>query len=405
MSKIPTICIGEDDTHPVDLFRQLEQLGFAVTRKVYPFAEAVEALAQPVEPVLAVIDLGSDMEKAFDFVERIQADLRHVYIIVTSSDQSSSTVLRALRSGAGEFLTQPFEPTEVREALERIQKRIELQPAPAQQKTTGSILAVFSNKGGVGTTTVATNLAVALASKETPKKSVCLVDLDLQFGSVNSCLNLNAQYTIVDMIKNHDRLDPMFLEGSLAKHASGARILAAPNFTEEADSITATDVDRLLDFLTNEFDFVILDCAKRIHETTLCVLQKSRLILFVTQLDVPSVNLTRRALDFFERIQLPLSKVRMIVNHYVKSNTITLEAVEKTLGIKPSWLLPWDREVTVSALNQGLSVMETQSKAKISRGFRRLADEVGEAVASPGSDQQGSRKGAGVLSRWLPKFA
>ena len=132
----------------------------------------------------------------------------------------------------------------------------------ATHRQRGHLLTVFSAKGGVGTTPVTANLGVALATMQS--HTVCLVDLVLQFGGLTSFLNLDASYTILDFVKNLQRMDPLFIEGSLGKHTSGVRVLAEPTYAEEASKITASDVDQTIDTLTEAFDFVLIDTRKNL---------------------------------------------------------------------------------------------------------------------------------------------
>ena len=163
-------------------------------------------------------------------------------------------------------------------------------------------------------------------------KSVCLVDLVLQFGSVTSFLNIDASYTILDLVKNLKRIDPLFLDGSLVKHASGIRVLAEPFYAEDARRITPADIDEILDVLSQSFDFVVVDTPKEFDDMLALVLDKANLILFITEMDVPSLKSAHRAFELFERMGIYDKKIRLILNRYVKSKLMTLESVEKALG-------------------------------------------------------------------------
>ena len=116
------------------------------------------------------------------------------------------------------------------------------------------------------------------------------MDLVLQFGSVTSFLNLEASYTILDLVKNLKKIDPMFLDGSLVKHASGIRVLAEPFYAEDARRITPADIEEILEVLSQSFDFVVVDTPKEFDESLALVLDKANMILFVTEMDVPSLK-------------------------------------------------------------------------------------------------------------------
>ncbi len=398
--RVPVVLIGQDNIALVSLRQQIEKEGnYLVGNQILGFEEADTALTARPGPVLAIVDLSRDTEKGLEIAQSIKSKLSDVHILVTAPEKDPETILRAMRSGAEEFLMQPFHWPEVLQALERIRGKIDFQSARGVEQ--GRIIAVFSNKGGVGSTTVATNLAVTLASK---KKSVCIVDLVLQFGSVTTFLNLEASYTILDLVKNLKRIDRLMLDGSLVQHASGVRVLAEPFHAEDASIVKVEDVEQILDTLTQSFNFVIVDTPKEFDDTVSLALDKSHLILFVTEMDVPSLKSTHRALEFLERLGIYRSKIRLVLNRYIKSKIMSLESVEKTLGIKIFWTLPNDYPTAIAALNQGLAIQEADSKSELSRSYYGLADGVLESLSITGGFGEGEGKKSGILRRWLPGF-
>lgn len=398
--KLPIVLIGEDNIALVSLRQQIEkEPALFMDGRILGFEEAFETLQTKTGPVLAIVDLSRDSEKAFLVAREIKLKLPNSHLVMTSPDKKPETILRAMRSGAEEFLTQPFHWPEVLQALEQIHGKIDIQAARAVAQ--GRMITVFSNKGGVGTSTVVTNLAVALAP--TKRKSVCIMDLVLQFGSITTFLNLDASYTILDLAKNLKRIDPLLLDGSLVKHASGVRVLAEPLHAEDARTISVNDVEQILDILVQAFEFVIVDTPKEFDDAVSLALDKSDLILFVTEMDVPSLKSAHRALEFLERLGISRKKVRLVLNRYVKSKVMTLEAVEKTLGIKVFWTLPNDYPTAIAALNQGLSILESDPRSEIGRSYQGLANAVMETIYYP-QRAEGEGKKPGILSRWIPAF-
>jgi pilus assembly protein CpaE len=316
---------------------------------------------------------------------------------MTSSTANPDTILQAMRSGAEEFLTQPFNWPEVLKSFEAIYRKIDSHMSRSVER--GHIIAISSNKGGVGSTTLATNLAASLVNH---KKSVCLVDLVLQFGSVTSFLNLDASYTILDLAKNLKRIDPLFLDGSLVKHASGIRVLAEPFYAEDARRITPADIDEILDVLAQSFDFIVVDTPKEFDDLLGLVLEKANLILFVTEMDVPSLKSAHRAFELFERMGIYDKKIRLVLNRYVKSKLMSLESVEKALGVKVFWTLPNNYPTAIAAVNQGLSIQECDPRSDIARSYSGLTDAVLEVCAGAGALRHGADKKGGILDRLIP---
>jgi pilus assembly protein CpaE len=398
--KLPICLIGEDSLALASLKQQLErESSVSVEPRVFSYGEAFDGLKTRSGSIVAVVDINLDPERAFNVAEQIKLRLPNVRLVMTSPTGAPDTILRAMRSGAEEFLTQPFNWAEVLKSFDTIRKKVDVHTSKGSER--GHILAISSNKGGVGSTTAATNLAATLVAQ---KKSVCLVDLVLQFGSVTSFLNIDASYTILDLVKNLKRIDPLFLDGSLVKHASGIRVLAEPFYAEDARRITPADIDEILEVLAQSFDFVVVDTPQEFDDMLALVLDKANLILFITEMDVPSLKSAHRALELFERMGIYDKKIRLILNRYVKSKLMTLESVEKALGVKVFWTLPNNYPVAIAAVNQGLSIQECDPKADISKSYSGLTDAVLNTFLFSGSSRAeiGDDKRSGLLGRFLP---
>ncbi len=398
--KLPVVLIGEENIALASLRQHLaKDPDFPVDHKIHSFAEAEEALRKKTGPVLVVVDISREAEQAFRTAEDLKLTLPHIHLLMTSADNNPQTILRALRSGAEEFFTQPFHWPEVAQCLERMRQKIALHRANGSEP--GAMITIFSSKGGVGSTTVATNLAVALTAAQ--QHEVCLVDLVLQFGTVTSFLNLDASYTILDLVKNLQRIDSLFLDGSLIKHPSGIRVLAEPFHAEEASRITPADIDSTLDTLVRAFDFVVVDTPKEIDEVVFPALEKAHLILVVMEMNVPSLKSVHRALASLERLGIPLHKIRLVINRYVASKLMTLESVEKTLAIKVFWTLPNDYPTAIGALNQGVPILDINPKSRLAKSYRELAGAIREELAvAAGRKSAGEDRKPGLFSRWLP---
>lgn len=398
--KFPIVLIGEDSLTLASLKQQLEkEPAFYLEPRVLTYAEAFEGLHNKTGPTIAVVDLTRDPERAFTIAEEIKFKLSHVRMVMTSPNSNPETILRAMRSGAEEFLTQPFNWAEVFKSFDAIRKKIDIHTNRIADR--GHIIAICSNKGGVGSTTIATNLAANLVNH---KKSVCLVDLVLQFGSVTSFLNIETSYTILDLAKNLKRIDPLFLDGSLVKHASGIRVLAEPFYAEDARRITPADIDEILDVLAQSFDFVVIDTPKDFGEMLALVLDKAHLILFATEMDVPSLKSAHRAFELYERMGIYAKKILLVLNRYVKSKLMSLESVERALGVKVFWTLPNNYPVAIAAVNQGLSVEECDPRSDIAKSYEGLTEAVLGNFASLGtlSAENQDDKSPGLWARLMP---
>jgi pilus assembly protein CpaE len=400
--KIPVVLIGHDNIALIGLRQQIDkERDFSSADKIRGFDDALESLRTKTGPVIAIFDLTRDIGRMLALAQEIKIKFANVHLVATSGASDTEIILQAMRSGAEEFLAQPFNWPTVVQSLERIRAKINLKSAKNSDR--GRILTVFSNKGGVGTTTVATNLAVALATEH--RKSVCLVDLVLQFGSVTSFLNLEPTYTILDLVKNLKHLDPMLLEGSLVRHASGVRVLAEPFHAEDASAIKHTDVDEILTPLIQSFDFVIVDASKEFDDNVAVTVERSHQVLFVTEMEIPSLKNSRRAIDLFQRVGVPQANVRLVLNRHIKSKIIDVEAVEKALGTKVFWTLPNDYPTAISAINQGVSIVTSAPKTDLARSYRGLAERLASIMGSSSAARAQEEEKSGVLHKWLPGLA
>jgi pilus assembly protein CpaE len=215
-------------------------------------------------------------------------------------------------------------------------------------------------------------------------------------------LNIEASYTILDLVKNLKRIDPLFLDGSLVKHGSGIRVLAEPFYAEDARRISPADIDEILDVLAQSFDFVIVDTPKDFGEMLALVLDKAHLILFVTEMDVPSLKSAHRAFELYERMGIYEQKIRLVLNRYIKSKLMSLESVEKALGVKVFWTLPNNYPVAIAAVNQGISIQESEARSDIAKSYEGLTEVLIHTFMLSGTPKMEDDKKAGLLGRWIP---
>jgi pilus assembly protein CpaE len=209
-------------------------------------------------PDIGLVDLDANPEKALDLVARITENAPRCAVLVTSSSNDGHLILKAIRAGAKEFLTQPVRIDDLLAALGRISER---RVGPGENRLRSSqIVAVAGVLGGVGTTSVAVNLACALA--QPPDNSVTLVDLDLCLGDADIFLDAIPDYTLVDVAQNVTRLDFSLLKRSLTKHSSGVYLLPRPVQLEDAALIGADDLRRVIGLLKATFTHLVFDLSK-----------------------------------------------------------------------------------------------------------------------------------------------
>lgn len=336
---------------------------YAVTR--------TERLAPGGTALLVVVDLDTAGKEIYQQIQQFRADGGRSWLAVTSQSATAEQLLDAMRAGANDFLRPDGTAEELREVLRRAAGAV--QPDASRGPSGGLVVGVFSNKGGVGTTTIAINVAGALARRTAG--SVVLVDLVLQHGDIGTLLDTPSVYTVAHLAREVDRADASYLKSAISKHPSGLFVLPAPAAADEAESVTGTMVSRIVTALRGAFDYVILDLANEFSDPTLAALDASDRILLLTLPDVPSVRNTRRGLELFERLRYEPSKTLLAVNRADAQGRMQQDTMETALGRPIQWSVPNDYQAVVQAVNQG-TVIRPQPRGK------RLAENLDLLVES-----------------------
>jgi pilus assembly protein CpaE len=352
-----------------------------------PDIQAGLKLVKQLKPSLVIMQL-HPVEEALAAAEKIKTEHPRVTVYLTGSDPGADVILKAMRAGASEFLSRPVTGTDLSAAMKKMTTRIQQETAVAGQL--GEIVTVFSNKGGVGTTTIATNLAVSLA-KETGEQ-VVIADLDLQLGDVTMFLNMKPRYTIVDVVSRGPGLDPSSVHSALAKHESGIYVLGEPAKPEDADTISPDQVGQVLSHLRQMFKYVIVDATHSFEDRTIEVLDVSDTILVVVLLDLPNIRNVQRCLDIFNRLPgYSEGKVKLVVNRYMPDLQIGIPQVERTLKSEVYWKIPNDYASVMNSINSGTPLTSIDGLSPVSASIRDLARDIaGLPAAEP--EQESKQK-------------
>src|SRR5215813_12335689 len=331
-----------------------------------------------LKPTAAIIVLGANADQPLKLIRRMTAECPSTAIISAAQNPSGDQILQSLRSGAREFLNLPIRAEELKTVLDRIGEfhdgRVE---AP---KNKGRMIAVFSSKGGCGTSFIAANLAAAAAA------STCLVDLNLQAGDLPLFLGVDPKYSIADMAENRSRLDGELINSLLAPVSSNLSLLAAPREADAADEIEPQHVFEVLEKLRENFECVVLDPQHTFDGITLQALDQSDNILLVLTLDIPAIRSTQRAMEIFDRLGYPRNKIRIIVNRFSKQIDLDLRQVEKYLGQSVTGFVSSDYQTAVTSINLGKPLVQSEPHSKIAVELKRIAHAlagVTQAVESP----------------------
>jgi len=319
---------------------------------------------------LLILEMDEDRTKTFGLISSIQAASPSTEIFLTAPRTEPEVLLEALRAGVKEFIPQPIQRAELEDAFTRFKERHKDRPPETMKR--GKLINIIGSKGGVGTSTIAVNLAIGLLQAH-ENRSVVLVDLNPQFGDAALFLDVEPAHTLGDIAKNLERLDETFLRGILSQHPSGLYLLPSVNTVEEIGTLTAESAEKTLALLQESFDYVIVDSGDSLADTTLAVLNMSPILLLVSTLTVPALRSTKRLLDIFSHVGYPRESVEIIINRFQKRTEVSLKDMEDLVGKKVFWKIPNDYFATMEAINKGKPLSTIARRAEITKSFYKLA--------------------------------
>lgn len=335
-------------------------------------------------PEVLIMDCRVDVESKLAMVAALVETYPATGVLLVS-DQPAELALAALRVGVQEILSPEASLEEFGASVEaiievtrnRVRQFSEV-PDEAAPVRRGRVINVMSPKGGVGKTTVSTNIAIGLAQHE--PGSTVIVDLDVQFGDVASALDLEPTHFIADVVHGPARYDAMVMKTFLTMHKSGLHVICAPNSPADADAITPEDVTHLLEMLTAEFRYVVLDTSPGMSDTTLAALDATTDLVLLTSMDVPGVRGMRKELDTLTTLGVQTETRHIVLNFADPKGLLSLADVEATLKTRVSLTLPRSKH-TINSTNQGIPLLESGQRDPMSKSLTKLVERL--VVAPP----------------------
>jgi pilus assembly protein CpaE len=290
-------------------------------------------------------------------------------LIGTAPKADPDLILRGMRAGVQEFLISPPDQNDLASALDRL---VRLKTKETQR---GTVVAVYSGKGGLGTTSVAINLAYGFA-KNHPDRRVALADFVMGNGDVRVLLNLKPAYDVGDLAIKMDRVDEELLFSVLSTTPGGVWVLPAAENEEVADLLDATAAASILNHLRAHFS-VVVDCEHHMSDRTLAAFDAADRIVLVTQLLVPALRSTKRTLELCERLGYADSKFFIVVIRHHSGDVLSLTDAKDVLGREVFWTIPNDYRAFADALTRGRPVTDKDATSPLGRNFVQLAAKLG----------------------------
>lgn len=353
---------------------------FGMTVESFPSADACAPLLDEEHPAVVVVGPTEVAANGISLAELIEHDGGDAAVLLIAGAVDTQLLRAAIKAGVRDVIVASdgadAAVASILAASKAVARRresaVEVQP-PAQEARLGKVITVFSTKGGVGKSVLATNLACVVA-RDLGKRTI-LVDLDLEFGDVSVMLQIAPDRTIYDAVQVIDRLDAEMMQGFLAEHSSGLHALLAPVRPEEAESVTTGRIGQILAILRTLADFVIIDTPASLSDVVLSALEQSDVVLAVATLDVPSVKNTKVSLQKLHQLGLDGSRVRLVLNRADSKVWLEPHEIEKAIADRIVARIPSDRIVPRS-VNKGVPVVMDAPRSAVARSIVALARQV-----------------------------
>lgn len=320
-----------------------------------------------------LVDLSNNKQEKLDLILKVSQQCPNCKVLALSDNPTVDLIIRIMRAGAKEFVPIPILKNEFFDSLNKIISQFE----EPKKNNKCKIISVFSNKGGIGKTSLATNLALEL-SKIT-KESVALIDMNFQMGDITTFLDLKPSFNISYMLENIDKINETFLLSTLEKYKnSSLYILADPPYFKQADNIQPKQITKLFNTLKETFSYIIVDDEASFDGKNIAALDNSDLILLVTVANIPALRNTQRCLELFEKLGYDKNKTQIVVNRYMENDEIKEDDVEKVLSKSVYWKIPNNYFALMTAINKGVPVSSINANTNIAQSYRDLAQHISD---------------------------
>ena len=320
-----------------------------------------------------LVDLSNNKQEKLDLILKVSQQCPNCKVLALSDNPTVDLIIRIMRAGAKEFVPIPILKNEFFDSLNKIISQFE----EPKKNNKCKIISVFSNKGGIGKTSLATKLALEL-SKIT-KESVALIDMNFQMGDITTFLDLKPSFNISYMLENIDKINETFLLSTLEKYKnSSLYILADPPYFKQADNIQPKQITKLFNTLKETFSYIIVDAEASFDGKNIAALDNSDLILLVTVANIPALRNTQRCLELFEKLGYDKNKTQIVVNRYMENDEIKEDDVEKVLSKSVYWKIPNNYFALMTAINKGVPVSSINANTNIAQSYRDLAQHISD---------------------------
>jgi pilus assembly protein CpaE len=335
---------------------------------------------------LMILELDNNDPQMAEKVDLLLMSQKTAALFVLAKDPATDLLMHLMRAGVKEVFPLPLNTGELEQAIERLKQRSKPNEKGSSPKK-GRIISVVGSKGGVGTTTVAVNLAVSLANHR-KGTLVALFDMNTLFGEIPLFLDLTPKFHWGEITKNIERLDQMFLMNVLCHHHSGVHLLPSPAHLNGNNAPSPEVIDRLAALMRTMFDYVIVDAGQSMVDSNLRAIQHSDEVFLISLLNMPCLSNTNRLKKSLTELgYVSENRLKVIINRHLMKSEITIKDAQKSIGSDIFGVIPNDYRTTMAAINQGRPLPEVASKSPIARTFQEMTVKL-----APESEKKKSRR-------------
>ena len=353
--------------------RMLNNAGFVTVIGEAGDGEEALQLSKELNPHIILMDINMPKIDGLKAAEMLAKEQPNVQVIIMSIQSEQEYFRRAMKAGAKDFLTKPFSSSDLIDAIQNVFSRwVTDRPEFQAEQTQAELLTFFSTKGGVGKTTLAANLAVALAKKG---KRTLLIDASLQFGDVAITLNQNAAKNIYTLVEKGE-FDEDDIERHITKHPSGLKLLLAPSEPAFAEAIKPEHIKKVLEHLTATYQYIIFDTAPHIGAIELSILDQTDLVLLMATLEISSLKNTKLCLKTLSDIKFDTEKLKLVLNKDLPNVGISCQDIAEGLQIPVFATVPMDSETAQRALNQGEPFVVKFPDSTLSLAIQQMVEKI-----------------------------
>ena len=325
------------------------------------FGDAMEFI-ESERPDVVIVGYGNSPQAALELAASVQRRTPNVTLVAMADRADRNTVLEAVRNGYKDFVVLPTDTEQLREVVRTAAQEAE------DDEEKGTVVAVLGAKGGVGTTTLTTNLCAELAAIHT----VLCVDFDFGMGDVASVYDIKVRDSLADLAQRADRLDERTLTSSVTVHKSKVHVLPVPENINMRGEATPEELYTNLNLASKAYHYVFLDCGSHLDDAVSLGVQAADLVLLVTTPDIVSVRDALRRIRMMQALDIPLDRIRLSVNKQPKRPFVSADEMKENLGIRVSATISDDPTTFGEAAHEGKLIRQHNKKSDAAREIGRL---------------------------------